>query len=72
MTRRVSYCFTSVVVAPSGNPTTVHTPVELPRSSRAHSDTHVGFTQTVAKPNSRASLQSFSISWRVASALSSV
>ena len=72
MTRRVSYAFTSVVVAPSGNPTTVQTPAELPRKQPRAGETQVGLMHTVAKPNSRASRQSFSISWRVASAFSSV
>ncbi len=67
ITRRVSYCLTSAVVAPSGKPTTVQTPTPLPRSSRAQSATQAGLTQTVAKWNSAASRQSFSISARVAS-----
>ncbi len=47
--RRVSYCFTSGVVAPSGNPTTEQTPTPEPRSNRAAAATQPGFTQTVAK-----------------------
>ena len=48
-------------VAPSGKPTTVQTWVSEPRSSSAHSGTQTGFTQTVAKPCSRASAHSVSI-----------
>ena len=72
MARRVSKFLTSAVVAPSGNPTTEQTPTPVPRSREAASATHTGFTHTVAKWNSAASRQSFSISARVASALSSV
>ena len=70
--RRVSYCLTSAVVAPSGNPTTEQTPTPVPRSRAAASATQAGFTHTVAKWNSAASRHSFSISARVASGLSSV
>ena len=35
--RRVSYCLTSAVVAPSGKPTTEQTPTPVPRSSDAAS-----------------------------------
>ena len=49
MARRVSYCLTSGVVAPSGKPTTEHTPTPVPRSSRAQNATQVGLTHTVAK-----------------------
>ena len=53
--RRAAFrsALTSVVVAPSGNPTTVQTPTALPRSSARRGATQVGFTQTVANPNSR-------------------
>ena len=47
--RRVSYCFTSAVVAPSGKPTTEQTPTPDPRSSDAAVATQTGLTQTVAK-----------------------
>ncbi len=70
--RPASKAFTSGSVAPSGKPTTVHTPVAEPRSRRAHSGTQVGLTHTVAKPCSRASAHSFSIWARVASGFSSV
>jgi hypothetical protein len=50
----------------------VQTLVGDPRKSLAASDTHVGLMHTVAKPNSRASPHSFSISARDASALRSV
>ncbi len=49
MTRCVSKCLTSAGVAPSGNPTTEHTPTGVPRSSDAHVATHAGLTHTVAK-----------------------
>ncbi len=70
--RRVSYAFTSLAVAPSGNPTTVHTPTPLPCSRRAARVTHTGLMHTVANRYSAASRQSASISARVASAFSSV
>ena len=60
------------VVAPRGNPTTEQTPTPVPRSSAAAVATHAGLTHTVAKWNSAASRQSFSISPRDASGLSSV
>ena len=72
MVRRASAALTSGSVAPRGKPITVQTPVAVPRSSRAQVATQVGLTQTVAKPCSRASAQSFSIWARVASGLSSV
>ena len=46
--RRVSYPFTSAVVAPSGKPTTEHTPTAEPREQPRAQATQVGFTQTVA------------------------
>ena len=60
--RRVSYCFTSGVVAPSGKPTTEHTPTPVPRSRAAARATQVGFTHTVANLHSAASRHSVSIS----------
>ena len=72
MARRVSKCFVSAVVAPSGNPTTEQTLTRLPCRRRAQVATHVGFTQTLANSYCAASRQSVSISWRVASGLSSV
>ena len=70
--RRVSNCFVSDVVAPSGNPTTEQTPTPVPRKRNAESATHVGLMQTVAKWNSAASRHSCSTAVRVASGFSSV
>ena len=70
--RRVSYCLTSGVVAPSGNPTTEQTFTADPCRSRAQLATQVGFTHTLAKWYSAASRHNFSTSLREASGLSSV
>ncbi len=56
---RTAFCASKALdsgeVAPSGNPTTVHTSTSEPLSSSAHSLTHEGLTQTDAKPYLRAS-----------------
>src|SRR5207249_11848521 len=66
---RASYAFTRAIVAPSGNPTTAHTPTPLPSRRRAASLTHVGLTQTLANVKSSASRHRISMSCRVASGL---
>src|SRR4051794_37962956 len=65
----VSATFASVLVAPSGNPTTVHTFTGEPFNSAFTSGTQYGFTQTLAKLYWRASRQIFTTSARVASGL---
>src|ERR1051325_1075758 len=59
----------SVLVAPSGNPTTVQTLTGEPESSARTSGTQYGLTQTLAKLYWRASRQILRTSARVASAL---
>ncbi len=71
-TRAASNAFTSGTVAPRGKPATVQTRDSEPRKRSAETRTQAGFTQTVAKPCSRASRQRSSIWLRVASGLSRV
>ena len=63
---------TSAVVAPSGKPTTEHTPTPRPRNNVEHVATHVGIHAHGRELELGASRQSSSISWRVASGLSRV
>ena len=65
----VSATFASVLVAPSGKPTTVQTFTGEPASSAATSGTQYGLTHTLAKRYWRASRQTLSTSLRVASGL---
>ena len=64
--------FASVLVAPSGKPTTVQTFTPVPASSFATAGTQYPFTQTLANLWSRASRQSCRMSARVASGRSRV
>ena len=65
----VSATLASVLVAPSGKPTTVHTFTGDPASSAFTSGTQYGFTHTLAKWYWRASRQTLTTSARVASGL---
>src|SRR6056297_1231214 len=62
----VSNDFVSVVLAPNGNPTTVHTLTELSSNNFADKGTYIGFIQTDANSCSFACSQSFLISSTVA------
>jgi hypothetical protein len=64
--------FTSDVVAPNGNPITLHTGTEAPRRFSAARFTQVGLIHTEAKWYCSASRQSWSMSEAVASGLSRV
>ena len=65
----VSATLASVLVAPSGKPTTVQTLTGEPASSARTSGTQYGLTQTLAKLYWRASRQTLTTSARVASGL---